>query len=102
MRVRCTGLCSLGLRWLRQALNWLARQVRELLRPLLARWAWSQLYSVLAGTTLEVTALASVRYVGMGSASSCSGRTKGDGAALASVCSVGVGSASHCSGGHDS
>jgi hypothetical protein len=51
--------------------------VRALLLPAFAQSAWAQPATAVAGTT-------------------------GEGAALASVRSVGVGSASLCSGGHDS
>jgi hypothetical protein len=50
--------------------------VSVLLWPLFARSAWAQTATVVAGTT-------------------------GEGAALASVRSVSVGSDSHCGGGHD-
>jgi hypothetical protein len=54
------------------------------------------------GKTAEDAALASVRSVGVGSASQCGGGTTSDGASLASVLSVGVASVSHCESGHDS
>jgi hypothetical protein len=45
--------------------------VRALLWPLFARSAWAQSATVLAGTTSEAAALASVRLVGVGSTSHC-------------------------------
>jgi hypothetical protein len=50
--------------------------MRALLWPLFARSEWAQAATVVAGT-------------------------KNEGAVLASIRSVGVGSASHCVGGHD-
>jgi hypothetical protein len=47
--------------------------VRSLLWPLFGWSAWAQTASVVADTTDEVTALASVRLVVVGSASYCDG-----------------------------
>jgi hypothetical protein len=47
--------------------------VRALLWPLFARTAWSQTATVVADTTVEGAALASVRLVGVGSANHCGG-----------------------------
>jgi hypothetical protein len=105
---------------------WRARKARALLWHLFARSAWALSATVLASTTIESPALASVLSVGVVSASHCGGghdrRRRGYdlcacaawaqlatvvagttdvGAALASVRSVGVCSASHCVGGHD-
>jgi hypothetical protein len=57
----CSGLFSLVRRGLSQPLCWRTRQVRALLWPLLAWWAWPQPATVVAGTTDEGAALASVR-----------------------------------------
>jgi hypothetical protein len=65
-----------GRRGLSQTLWWRTRQLRALLWTLFERSAWAQPATVVADTT-------------------------GEGAALASVRSVGVGSYSHCVGGHD-
>jgi hypothetical protein len=59
-----------------QSLWWWTRQVRVLHWPLFSRATWAQPATAVACTT-------------------------GEGVALASVRSVGVGSASHCGGGHD-
>jgi hypothetical protein len=64
----CSSLCSLGRIGLEKALWWRARQVRELLCPLVARWAWAQPTTVVAVTTVEGAALDSVRFVSVGSA----------------------------------
>jgi hypothetical protein len=56
---RFYGLCSLGLRALRQPLWWRARQVRTLLWPLFSRSAWEQPATVVAGTSGESAAVAS-------------------------------------------
>ena len=47
--------------------------MRALLWPLLARLAWAQPQTVVAGTSGEGAALASVLLVGLGSASNCGG-----------------------------
>jgi hypothetical protein len=73
---RCTGLSSFGRRGIIQPLRWRERQVRGLFLPLFAWSAWAQPATVVAGTS-------------------------GEGASLATVRSIGVGSASHCGGGHD-
>jgi hypothetical protein len=70
---RCTDLCSLGRRGLSQPLWWRARHVRALICPLFARSALAQPDTVVAGTTGEGAALATVRLVGVGSASHCGG-----------------------------
>jgi hypothetical protein len=100
--------------------------VRALLWPLFARSAWDEPATVVAGTTREGAALASVRSVGLGSTSQCvCGKTgvgaslacvrlwawalpanvvagtTGDVAALVSVPSVGVGTVSHWVFWHD-
>ena len=54
---------------LSQPLWWRARQLRALLWPLIDRTAWAQPATVMAGTTGEGVALASVRFVGVGSVS---------------------------------
>jgi hypothetical protein len=112
---RFSGLCSLGRHGLRQPLWWRARQVRTLLWPLIAWSAWAQPATVVAGTTGEGSALASVWSVDVGSAShwwrarqmramlwplfarsawsqpaTVVAGTAGEGVALASVRSVGV------------
>jgi hypothetical protein len=47
--------------------------VRELLRPVFARYAWAENGTLLAGTTNEGAALASDRFFGVCSESHCSG-----------------------------
>jgi hypothetical protein len=69
-------LCLRGRRGLSQPMWWRARQVRTLLCPMFAWWALAHPATVVA-------------------------RTSGEGAALASVRSGGLGSASHCACGHD-
>jgi hypothetical protein len=68
-RGRCSGLCSLRKHGFKQAPWWRARQVRALLWPLFPRSAWAQPSTVVAVTTGEGAALASVRSVGVSSAS---------------------------------
>jgi hypothetical protein len=97
----CCGFCSLCRRELSHSLCCRVRQVMAQLWPLIARSAWSQTATVLAGTTGEGASQASVRSVGVGSASHCGDGTTGEGAAIASVRSIGLGSVSHCVGGHD-
>jgi hypothetical protein len=75
--------------------------VRALLCPLFARSAWAQPAILMAGTKFEGAALASVRFVGVGSASHLMVCTTCDGAAPTSDRFVDVGSASHCGGGND-
>jgi hypothetical protein len=75
-RGRSSGLSSLGRRGLSQQLCWRSRHVKAMHWLLFSWSSWVQAGTVLAGTT-------------------------GEGIALASVRSVGVGSASHCCGGHD-
>jgi hypothetical protein len=75
--------------------------VRSLFWPLFACSACVQLATVVADPKVERAALASVRFVGVGSASLCVGGTTGDGAALASDRFAGEGSDSHRFGGHD-
>jgi hypothetical protein len=70
---RCSGLCYLGRRGLRQPLWRRARQVRALLSHVFARSARAQPATVVADTKLEGTALASVRLVVEGSARHCGG-----------------------------
>jgi hypothetical protein len=114
---RCSGLCSLGRRGLTQPLWWRIRHVSALLWPLIAWFAWDHPTTVLAGTTAEGVALASVQSVGVfpsqplwrkapqvralrwlllslsvwAQAATVVADTTGDGAALASVPSVGEG-----------
>jgi hypothetical protein len=66
---RFYGVCSLGTRGLNKPLWWRVRQVRALLRSLFSWSAWAQAATVLADTTGEGAALASVRLVGVVSAS---------------------------------
>jgi hypothetical protein len=56
---------------------------------------------VVARTTGECAALASVRLVGVAEPNTAVAGKTGEGAALASVRLVGVSSASLCGGGHD-
>ena len=58
---------------LSQPLWWRARHLRALLCHLFARSAWAQPATAFAGSTGEVAALASVRWVGEGTGSHCSG-----------------------------
>jgi hypothetical protein len=67
---------SLGRRVIRKPLSWLARYVRALIRPLFACSAWAQPATVVVGTPGEGSDLASVRLVGVGSASHCVGRLR--------------------------
>jgi hypothetical protein len=82
----CPGLRSLGRILLSQPLWWRARKVTVLLWPMfassawsqqgivvasVARSAWAQTATVVAGTRCQWAALASVRLVGVGSASHC-------------------------------
>jgi hypothetical protein len=94
---RCSGLSLLFRRGLSQTLWWRLRDLRPLVWPLFARSAWAQPVTVVASTTGVGAQLASVRSVGVGSASHCGGGHD----SLASVRSVGVGSVGHCGGGHD-
>jgi hypothetical protein len=52
---------------------WRAREVRALLWQLFARSAWPQTATVVASTTGEGAALASVRSIGVGTARHCGG-----------------------------
>jgi hypothetical protein len=70
---RCYGLYSLDRRGHSQPLWWQARQARALFWPLFARTAWSHPATVVADTTGEGAALASVRFVGVGPGSHCGG-----------------------------
>jgi hypothetical protein len=70
---RCARLWSLGLRGLSLQLWWRKHQVRTLLWPLFARSAWDQPATVLGSTIVEGAFLASIQYVGVGSASHCVG-----------------------------
>ena len=67
------GLSSLDRRGYRQKLLWLARQVRALVRSLFALMAWDHPATVVADTAGECADLASVQFVGVGSASHCGG-----------------------------
>jgi hypothetical protein len=69
----CCGLCSHGRRGLKEPLSWQSRQVRALIWPLFAWTAWVQSATVVAGTTGEDDALASVPLLGVGSTSHCGG-----------------------------
>ena len=69
--------------------------VRALLSPLFAWSAWAQLAIVVAGTTGEGAALASVRLLGVAQLATVLAVKTCNGAALASVHLVGMGSASH-------
>jgi hypothetical protein len=71
-----SGLYSAGRRGIKTTLWWGPRQVRVLLRPLFARWAWAQNRTVVAGT-------------------------KGEGATMTFDSMFGVSSFCHCSGWHD-
>jgi hypothetical protein len=71
----CSGLCSLGRGGIVQRLEAGAkREVRALLWPLLAWSSWSQPATLVAGTTGQRAALASLRFVGVGSSSHCGSR----------------------------
>jgi hypothetical protein len=72
-RGRCSGLCLLGWRVLSQPLWWRKRQVKALLWPLFAWSAWAQPATLVAVTTGEGAALASVVFVAVGTASHCVG-----------------------------
>jgi hypothetical protein len=76
--------------------------VRAMFWPLFPRSAWAQPATVVAGTTGEGLAVASVRLVGVGLARSELACKSGEGFDLASIRSVGVGTESHCGGGIDS
>jgi hypothetical protein len=75
--------------------------VRALLWPIFAGWAWAQPATVMAGTTAEGVALATLLSVRVGSASHWGGRATVEDAAVASVRLVGVGPDSHWFGGQD-
>ena len=64
-----SGLCSIGRRRPSNPLWWPARQVTGLLWPLVAWSAWAHAAIVVAGTTFEGAALASVPSDGICSAS---------------------------------
>ena len=68
--------------------------MRALLCHPFALSAWSQPATVVAGTSGEGDAMASVRWFGVGSASHCVGGYEVESGALASVRLVGIGSAS--------
>jgi hypothetical protein len=61
-----SGFCSIGRRGISQPLWWRARQVRALLCSLFASSAWGQPNTVVAGTTGEGAAQASVQSFGVG------------------------------------
>ena len=82
-------------------LCWPARHVRALLWRLFAWSAWAQPAAVLASTTGEGVGMPSVRLFGLASAIHDGGGTTDDSAALASYRFVGVGSESHCGSGND-
>ena len=63
----CSRLSSLGGRGISQALLCRARQVMAVLWPLFDCSAWDQPATVVAGTTFEGAALASLRFIGVGS-----------------------------------
>jgi hypothetical protein len=69
MRERCSGFSSLGRRGLSQALWWRAQLLSALLWPLFSWSAWDQPATEMAGRTGYGTALASVLWVGVGTAS---------------------------------
>jgi hypothetical protein len=73
---RCSGHHSLSRRGLSLPLWWRARQLIALLWSLFARSAWAQPATLVAGTTVEGAALASVRSVRVGSASHSLWRTR--------------------------
>jgi hypothetical protein len=75
----CSRLCSIGRLEDIQPMCWWARRVRALVLPVFVSSSWAQPATMLAGTTCECAALASVHLVDMGSGSS----------------------ASHCVGGHN-
>ena len=70
---------SLGRRELSQPERWLARQVMARLFPLFDRSAWAQPAIILADTSDEGAAVASVRLVDVGSASHYGGDREGSG-----------------------
>ena len=73
MCVNSSGLCSLGRRGFNQPLWWWACEVRALIWPLFTWSALARTANVVAGTTGEGSALASIRSYGMGTASHCCG-----------------------------
>jgi hypothetical protein len=62
-------------------------------------WAWAQLATVVAGTAGDGATLAAVRLCAWAQSSNGVAGTTGDDAALPSVLSVGLGPVSHCGGG---
>ena len=68
---RCSGLCLLSRRWLRQQLWRRARQVRALLGPLFAGSACAHPATVVACKICEGAALATVRTIGVCTSSLC-------------------------------
>ena len=74
---RCSGLCSLGRRGLKTTLCWQAQELREMLRPLLARSTWALNGTVVAGMICEGGTLKFDRLFGVVSASNCRGGQEG-------------------------
>jgi hypothetical protein len=121
---RCSGLFSLGLRWINQEVCWRTLQLRALRKPLLARATWAQPATVVAGTSVKGASLNSGSISRLGLSQTLWWRarvvravllhlfatlawaqpaivvagTTGEGVALASVRLVGVGPESHCGG----
>jgi hypothetical protein len=75
--------------------------MRALLLPLFYRSAWAQPATVVAGTTVDGAALASVRWLGLCQPATVVVGTRVEGASLISVRFIGEGSASHSGGGQD-
>ena len=75
--------------------------MRALLWPLFDRSAWAQPATVVAVTIVVDADVATVRSVGVGSASHYVGGATVHGAAQNSVRLLGLGSAIHCDGAHD-
>jgi hypothetical protein len=75
--------------------------MRAMLWPLYAWSACAQPDTVLAGTTFEGAAMASVRLSSSAQPASVVAGTTGEGVAISSVRSVSVESARHCGGGYD-
>jgi hypothetical protein len=66
-RGRCSVLCSLVRRGLKQSTLFWGRQLKALLWPVFAFSTWAQTATVVVGTTAEGAALACVRLFDVGS-----------------------------------
>jgi hypothetical protein len=88
---RGSGLCSIGRREIRLPLCWLERQVRVMVWPLSVYFAWVQKSSVMAGTTSQGDALASVRWIALAQSATVVVGTTLEDASLLTVRFIGLG-----------